>query len=95
MEEKCPTCRGRRFIYHGNIRIDDFSYDREPCPECNVPGFAVTDIKEGLECSLCYMPTRAIKSLIYCCQHCNFTKEVLHPNNKTSEDPMYCDFCNP
>lgn len=37
MEEKCPTCRGRRFIYHGNLQIDDFSYDREPCPECNVP----------------------------------------------------------
>ena len=43
MEEKCPTCRGRRFIYHGNIRIDDFSYDREPCPECNVPYSVIKD----------------------------------------------------
>jgi hypothetical protein len=37
MDEKCPLCRGRRFLYHGSLRIDDFSYDREPCPECNVP----------------------------------------------------------
>ena len=41
MQEKCPMCKGRRFLYHGSLRIDDFSYEREPCPECNVP-YSVT-----------------------------------------------------
>jgi hypothetical protein len=65
------------------------------CPSCQTPGFDITDFKEGLECSLCYMPTQSIKSLIYSCQHCKYTKEEMYPKNKTSEDPMYCDFCNP
>ena len=65
------------------------------CPSCQTPGFDITDFKEGLECSLCYMPTRSIKSVIYSCQHCSFSKEELHPKNKTLEDPMFCDFCNP
>lgn len=41
MDDKCRLCRGKRFIYHGSLRIDDFSYEREPCPECNVP-YSVT-----------------------------------------------------
>jgi len=65
------------------------------CPNCQVPGFDITDYLEGLECSLCAMPTSSIKSFIYSCQHCTFTKEECYPKNKTSEDPMYCNFCNP
>jgi hypothetical protein len=65
------------------------------CPVCNVAGFAVTDYRTGLECSLCSMPTQSIKSLIYSCQHCNYCKEEFYPKNKTAEDPMFCDFCNP
>jgi hypothetical protein len=65
------------------------------CPVCKTPGFDVTDYREGLECSLCSMPTKSVKSLIYSCLKCNYIKEELYPNNKTSEDPMFCDFCNP
>ena len=68
---------------------------KSSCPSCKTPGFDVTDYKEGLECSLCSMPTQAVKSLIYSCLKCNYSKEALYPNNKTSEDPMFCDFCNP
>jgi len=65
------------------------------CPECNKPGFGITDAKRGLACSLCGSPTNTILSYIYCCQHCQHTKEDMYPNKKSVEDPMYCNYCNP
>jgi len=65
------------------------------CPECHVPGFGITDAKQGLKCGLCGLPTKSTLSYIYVCQQFSFTKEALFPNNKTTEDPMYCDYCNP
>lgn len=68
---------------------------KSTCPQCQMPGFGVTDAKKGLECSLCGSPTNSTLSYIYTCQHCQFTKEEMYPHNKTEEDPMYCDYCNP
>ncbi|MDZ4703903.1 MAG: DUF6671 family protein [Saprospiraceae bacterium] len=65
------------------------------CPQCNMPGFGITDDKRGLECSLCGSPTNSTLSYIYVCQHCQYTKEEMYPHKKASEDPMYCDYCNP
>lgn len=65
------------------------------CPSCRIPGFDVTDIKEGLLCSLCKLPTKSIKSLVYKCKKCSHTSEKLYPKGKTEEDPMFCDNCNP
>lgn len=65
------------------------------CPECSKPGFAITDAKKGLMCSLCGTPTNTTLSYLYVCEYCNYTKEEKYPHNKTSEDPMYCDNCNP
>lgn len=65
------------------------------CPQCNIPGFGVTDVKKGLECNLCGSPTNSTLSFIYSCKKCDFKKEELYPHQKTSEDPMYCDYCNP
>jgi len=65
------------------------------CPECQIPGFGITDAKNGLVCSLCGLPTNSTLSYIYVCQHCKFTKEEMYPNKKTTEDPTYCDYCNP
>ena len=65
------------------------------CPQCNTPGFGITDVKRGLECSLCGSPTQSTLSYLYVCQHCQYTKEEIYPHGKTSEDPMYCDYCNP
>ncbi len=65
------------------------------CPECNTPGYGITDIKKGLPCDLCESPTQSTLSLIYICQKCQFTTEKLYPNEKQTEDPKYCDFCNP
>lgn len=65
------------------------------CPQCLMPGFGIMDAKKGLKCSLCGSPTKSILSYIYICQHCQFIKEEMYPHNKTTEDPTYCDYCNP
>ena len=68
---------------------------KSTCPKCQMPGFAVTDAKKGLVCKLCGLPTNAILSYIYVCQHCCFKEEKMYPNNELKGDPMYCNYCNP
>ncbi|WP_338409599.1 DUF6671 family protein [uncultured Flavobacterium sp.] len=65
------------------------------CPGCNTPGFEITALKHGLPCLLCRLPTRSTLSQIYSCHKCSFSKEEHFPNNKNSEDPTFCDNCNP
>jgi hypothetical protein len=65
------------------------------CTQCHTPGFGVVNIKSGLPCEWCGSPTNSTKSHIYKCQKCNFEQENMFPNNKKTEDPMYCDYCNP
>jgi hypothetical protein len=65
------------------------------CPQCSTPGFGITDTKKGLACSLCGSATNSILSHTYVCQHCQCAKEELYPHKKTTEDPMYCNYCNP
>ncbi len=65
------------------------------CPNCETPGFTVTEVKEGLPCEWCNSPTRSTLSFISSCKKCNFASEEKYPHQKTTEDPMYCDFCNP
>ena len=65
------------------------------CPDCKTPCFGVVKIKTGLPCEWCGSPTNSTKSHIYQCQKCKFELEKLFPNDKKTEDPMYCDRCNP
>ena len=65
------------------------------CPECSLPGFGVTDIRKGLPCGLCRLPTASTLSFVYQCEKCKYETEELYPNDKTEEDPMYCNYCNP
>ena len=68
---------------------------KNSCPECHTPGFGVVNTKPGLPCEWCGSSTNSTKSHIYQCQKCNFELEKLFPNDKKTEDPMYCDRCNP
>ena len=68
---------------------------KSQCPVCHTSGFGITEVKNGLPCSLCGFPTRSALSFIYECKKCGFIKEEKYPHNKTKEDPMYCDICNP
>lgn len=65
------------------------------CPNCETPGFIVTEARSGLPCSWCNCPTDSTRSFIYRCKKCDFQNEVLFPHEKTTEDPAYCNFCNP
>lgn len=65
------------------------------CPNCQSPGFAVSDYIRGLPCSQCGSPTRSVLAEIFTCQICHHQLESPNQQNKESEDPMYCDFCNP
>lgn len=65
------------------------------CPQCNTPGFGIADVKEGLPCNLCGSPTRSVLSHILTCSHCSYSAEKLYPHQKKTEDPMFCDYCNP
>jgi len=65
------------------------------CPHCQMPGFDVVDVRKGLLCSLCGRPTDSALSLIYRCTHCAHTTETIYPQQKETEDPAYCNHCNP
>jgi hypothetical protein len=65
------------------------------CPQCSMPGFGITNAEQGLPCNFCHFPTRSTLKFIYTCTKCNYTKEQMYPHNKQTEDPMYCDICNP
>lgn len=65
------------------------------CPACNFPGFGITESKKGLPCEQCFLPTRSILSYAYTCKKCAYTREDLYPNGIKTEEPLYCDFCNP
>ena len=65
------------------------------CPSCKAPGFCVTDAKRGLPCSWCSAPTRSTLSFIYSCKKCFFSSEKMYPHQKITEEPGFCDSCNP
>ncbi len=65
------------------------------CPNCETPGFGVTDVKSGLPCGLCGSATKSTLSFVHVCHGCEHEMEEKFPHGKTIEDPMYCDFCNP
>jgi hypothetical protein len=65
------------------------------CPNCNAPGFGITDSKPGLPCELCGSPTKSAYSHISTCKKCGYLKEEKNPNGKKFESATYCDHCNP
>lgn len=65
------------------------------CESCGYPNFRVQEVKRGLPCGRCNFPTRSILSHVLKCDDCKVTKEVYYPNHKQSENPQYCDYCNP
>jgi hypothetical protein len=65
------------------------------CKQCGTPGFSIKEFIPGLPCEFCSTPTRSTKSAIYVCEKCAYSEEIIYPNGKQFEDPMYCDRCNP
>ncbi len=65
------------------------------CPACSFPGFSITKVVSGLPCNWCGYATASVLYSVYRCKRCLYTREEKFPNNKTTEDPMYCQRCNP
>lgn len=65
------------------------------CPACGTPGFGIVDVERGLPCRLCHLPTQSIQYDIHGCARCDFRTKELHNPKKTTEDPGYCQWCNP
>ena len=65
------------------------------CPKCKFPGFEVIQVNTGLPCGLCGSETKSTLSYVFGCKSCNYSEQKLYPFDKKTEDPMYCDFCNP
>ena len=65
------------------------------CPQCAKPGFGDVSFRGGLPCESCGNPTNSVLSKLTKCSDCGFETELLNPNNRFFEEPMFCDFCNP
>ena len=65
------------------------------CPVCKMPGFGIADSQQGLQCEICNFSTHSVLIHISFCKKCSFTNTKQYPNGKQTEDPMYCDICNP
>jgi hypothetical protein len=65
------------------------------CPQCQTPGFDVTQAIKGLPCAFCGLPTKSVLSLVKTCKVCSHQQTEKYPQGKTTEDPMFCDICNP
>lgn len=68
---------------------------KSTCPNCDTPGFTISKALPGLPCSWCNTPTSSTLSFLYLCKKCGFTKEEFYPHQKKTEDPTYCNLCNP
>jgi len=63
------------------------------CPCCGSPGFGISRTSPGLPCSACGTPTASAVVQIRYCEECH--TEISYPVRKSSEDPMFCQLCNP
>ena len=73
--------------------LDLVRRSRSLCPECNRPGFAVTECVPGLRCASCANPTRIVKAEVMTCAGCRFRFE--RQTGTITAEPGFCDYCNP
>jgi len=65
------------------------------CPQCQSPGFTVTNIKKGLPCEVCKRPTPSDLIHECTCTNCGYSREKKYPKGKRLENALYCVHCNP
>lgn len=64
------------------------------CPNCQEPGFVITEVIRGLPCSQCGFPSDFPLEYVYSCWKCN-NKLAKENKEATTVNPMYCHNCNP
>lgn len=65
------------------------------CPRCGFPGFSVAQVRKGLPCDLCGLPTSAPRAYLYRCDRCQYEQEEAFPLGVKTADPGICLYCNP
>lgn len=65
------------------------------CPKCKIPGFGISSVLNGLPCGVCGTPTASIRKLKCECNYCGHVLLIDPEHNRSFEDPMYCQVCNP
>ena len=63
------------------------------CPQCTLPGFAVSGHTPGLPCKLCGQATRLARAYTWRCASCGHHRD--EPVPQAHADPGRCDHCNP
>lgn len=64
------------------------------CPKCQTPGFWIKDIKRGLPCNACGLPTDQEIAKIWGCLKCEH-EETEGMKVLKFADPSKCSHCNP
>jgi hypothetical protein len=64
------------------------------CPQCQTPGFWIKDIKRGLPCNACGLPTDQEIAKIRGCLKCDH-EETEGMKVFKFADPSKCNHCNP
>lgn len=65
------------------------------CPDCHIPGFAISKGIRGLPCEKCGEPTRITKEVIWSCVKCSYTEQKERPDGLRTVPASDCEFCNP
>lgn len=80
-----------------NIRkaaIDLANKMNSVCPQCNTPGFWITDVKRGLPCKACGLATDEEITKIWSCIKCEY-KQTEGMKVIRFAEPSNCKHCNP
>lgn len=65
------------------------------CPNCDAPGFSIQKMEPGLPCAWCKQSTRSPLYALYKCNQCDHEEKSYYPLQKETEEPQFCDYCNP
>ena len=64
------------------------------CPDCDLPGFALTEHLPGLPCEACQLPTQVHRHEIFECTICRH-RLIRTRTDRTHAAPQHCAYCNP
>jgi hypothetical protein len=67
---------------------------RSCCPECETPGYWVTERLPGLPCSGCGLPSSSHRAEVWTCLRCPY-QSVMPRKDRAFTEPRHCSYCNP
>lgn len=66
-----------------------------PCPACHTPGWGMVELRPGLPCGTCGLPTSLLLAEVWGCQLCPHRQEKPRGDGLLEADPGQCQWCNP